>query len=232
MQLATFEQLFNFRTNCLCGNPLSIVFNHGIHMDDDYTVIKPMSAYKLVKGGDQVAFPCCLESRLSPSGQVYFLILANLKDPSCSIKSEYYETGGVSTVTEYSTSPDDFVKRHFTQQLQTGFNINLRLQCSHHSSCQYRYQLSTGPIIFDMDMMQLKPITLISEYFILNGMRMKYYFKTDFATETTSITYNMPMPPYILGTQQVIQMNSEKFLRYPLEHEFLLNKLKTLLLFS
>lgn len=201
-------------------------------MDDDYTVIKPMSAYQLVKDGGWVAFPCCLESRLSPSGEVYFIILANLKDPSCSIKSEYVGTKGSSLHTEYRTSSDDFIKTHFTKQLQTGFNINLRLQCSHHSSCKYNYQLSTGPIIFDLDMMQLKPIPLISEHFNIDGMRNKYFFKTDFVTETTTITYNVPQPPFILGTQQVIQMNSEKFLRYPLEGEFLLNKLKTLLLFS
>jgi hypothetical protein len=240
MQPQTFDQLFKFRKYCLCGNELVTIFNHSIHADDEYTTVKPTGAYQLIDNNSKVIFPCNLDSRAAPYGEVNFIIHANVSSPSIKVIAEFAQPH----LTKIIISPNDFVRRHFTEDVQQKFNINLTRKCharveaklrqfSYTQPCGFSYVLSVGPILFDFVKNEMKPISLLEETFTLvDDKEHSYRFRTNFTKETTTITYSVPKPGFVIGGQESIDLPIEKFLKYPLEREFLLNKVKTLLLFS
>lgn len=201
-------------------------------MGDDYTFIKPLAAYQLSKDQSTVIFQCCIEARTSPYGEANFNILSNVTTPDFKIKAEYVVGSHRSTV-HGDISPLDFVKKHFTADLQNSFDIGMVLKCAAHSP-EHRcgYVLNCLPLKFDLDSNHILPIGLKSEEFEIRNGSMVYRFKTSFVDGLTTILFNSPMKGFVIGKQETLEMNSEKFIRYPLDREFLLNKVKTLLLFS
>lgn len=234
MAHSTFDQLFRFRTHCLCGSPLTTMFRYS-SFDNDYISVTPRGSYDLSQNGSLIKFACNIDSRISPYGEAKFDIYAYMASPTIKLVAEYVNPHAEMMNTVMPA--EKFVERHFDEDAQKGFNINLQRRCAVISfgpqPCSHHYILTTSAIQFDIKKKELLPITLLEETFdLLDDRQNRYRFTTNFAGELTSIIYTVPKGGYILGEQKIVDMKSEKFLKYPFEREFLLNKLKTLLLFS
>lgn len=225
MRPQTFDQLFRFRSHCLCGSELSTFFPYGSKLRDDYTFVNSVGSHHIDETSSKVVFLCNLTANTSPYGRVDFMMECYVSSPTFKL-----------TATKESKnimSAEDFVKIHFTEDIQQAQCITLKRICSKGNLCDYHYGLSTQPILFDFKRKEIKPIDLAEESFrIKNDKGLGFYFRTNFTDGTTTITYTSPHSAFVIGTQESIQMKSEKFLKYPLNREFLLNKVKTLLLFS
>lgn len=195
-------------------------------MEDDYTFVQ-INHVDNDNNGSTIDLLGNLDARTSPHGEADFLISAYVSSDTFNLKAAY----PVPSFHKRHVSPEDFVKSHMTTDVQEKINIRLQRKCS-NKQCEYSYFLSTAPIVFDMKTYKVSPLELQEETFRMNYHDNTYYFRTNFATEQTTITYHVPKAGFVIGAHENIQMKSEKFLKYPLEAEFLLNKLKTLLLFS
>src|SRR5271165_1477290 len=88
MEFDTFDQLFRFREHCLCGSKLQTVFEHS-SFNDEYVAIMPRSSYCMENNNTIIRFPCNIESRCSPYGEVDFDFICYVSSPTFSIKSHY-----------------------------------------------------------------------------------------------------------------------------------------------
>ena len=240
MQPTTLDQFFRFRKHCLCGKKLTTVFNHSFSNDDEYTTVNPLGSYHFADNNSTIKFPCHLESRSSPYGEVDFTIVANVSSPSIKLIAEFCHPH----LTKVTLSPGEFVKLHFTEDVQKKFNINIIRKCTAKierkgkygglmMDCPSAFSLVTAPIMFGFNKREIVPISFLQETFILSDDKEHHYrFNTNFTKGVTQITYSVPMLGFVIGGQNTLEMPAEKFLKYPLDREFLLNKVKTLLLFS
>lgn len=236
----TFYQFFKYRSHCLCGKELTTIFNHSFSNDDEYTTINPLGSYHFADNNSTIKFPCHLESRSSPYGEVDFTIVANVSSPSIKLLAEFSQPH----LTKVTISPGDFVKKHFTEEVQKKFNINIIRKCTAKIEkkskygnlmvdCPLAYSIVTKSILFDFNKKEIVPINFLQETFVLSDDKDHHYrFNTNFDEGVTKITYSVPVLGFVLGGQETLEMPAEKFLKYPLDREFLLNKVKTLLLFS
>lgn len=197
-------------------------------MDDDYTFVNFTGSHHWSEDGEGVAFLGSLGSNVSPYGQADFLI-------KCPVGSSSFELLATYDKQSPNTGIDveQFVNKHFSRSFQRGLKIHLRRECSNRGNCKMSYSLNTTSLTFDMIERTIDPINLHSETFHLDDKSgHRFYFNTDFLEKKTSIRFISPSQRFVIGEQDTIEIDSEKFLRFPLDHEFLLNKVKTLLLFS
>ncbi len=227
------EQLFKFRTHCLCGDPLTTIFQHSSY-DDDYISAKPRGAYTH-KDSNTIIFPLNISSTVVPYGEVDFNITTKIDSDQfelqaayVSYKSKFHPTARETQylVSDMNVSAEQFVENHFDSTVQNGLNFSLNRQCSHHNinnnkyGCEY-FSRST-PMLFDLENRKTKGVRLIDEEFYLTDGKNRIHVITNFDTQVTTM---------VVGTY-AFAISSQKFLKYPFESEFLLSKIKTLLTFS
>jgi hypothetical protein len=233
MQFTTFDQLFRFRSYCLCGDLLNLSFRHSSVKDELITVC-PRASYSIENNNSTIRFPLNLESRTSPYGKADFDIVAPVVSPTFQINA-HFTTKNASEGSAYS-----FIKKHFTEDIQKRLNISFHMTCSRagfrtsktQKRCTYEYSLLTNGITFDLYSSSVI-IPLNEEEFILNDRWNKYIIKTRFEEGFTEIympTTSEKIRHYSFDS--IIKMPVEKFISYPMDEGFLLNKLKLLTLFS
>ncbi len=231
MSFSTFDQFFHFRSHCLCGQPLVNIFPGSSYMEDDYTTVRAAYAKDHTENGSVISFICGIDARTSPYGEVDFLVSVYVSSNSFKLSASYPK----EFMYKKRLAPNLFVKHHFNIHIQDKLNIYLKRVCSSYhtdNKCEFGYALTTSPIKFDMKNQVIQPITLASEVFSISANDQKFHFDTNFINKETAIRCWSPKAGYVIGRQEVFHLNSEKYLKYPLEREFLLNKVKTLLLFS
>ncbi len=241
MPLQTFDQFFKYRSKCLCGQPMVTSFPKGAAMDDEYTC---MTGGHMETGdnGSVIRFQYNIDSQAVPYGDVSFIISSFVTSGAITISGAGYN----NPYTRPRMSLDEFIKCHFTHDLQVKLDLVMTRKCTNagiystnHKGnlCEYSYHQKTKPLTFNLRTKMMDPIEFAEESFFIgverkNNHSGRIYFKTNFDDGTSKIITHAPSKGYVLGKELVIEMKSEKFLGYPVEPEFLLNKAKTLLLFS
>lgn len=234
MEFETFDQLFKYRPNCLCGRPLAMTFAYSSSLDDDYSYILPEGYYKSEDGAEMI-FNFALDGKKPPTGKSSFIITAKVSSPHFSMVSTYTD----SSKKDRRITSTEFVKSHFNLTIQESLNISMCFKCDGVvGEKQCFYLLQTSPIQFKYSTGfnaangEIVPISIREEKFSLKQGKNRYYFNTSYLTNKTIITYNTPKSGFVIGWQEKIEVPAEKFSKFPLDQELLLNKLKTLLLFS
>jgi hypothetical protein len=199
-----------------------------MRMEDDYTFVQ-INHVESDNNGSTIDLLGNLDARTSPYGEADFMISAYVSSDVFNLKAAY----PVSSIYKRHVSPDDFVRSHLTADVMEKVNLYFERKCP-NKECPYNYALTSRPLSFNMKACKVSPVEPKDETFKLYYNENIYYFRTNFATGQTSITFNVPQPgrTYVFAPQEVVHMKAEKFIKYPLDPEFLLNKLKTLLLFS
>lgn len=210
-------------------------------MDDEYTCITG-GHMETGDNGSVIKFGYNIDSRSVPCGDVSFVISSYVTSGSITIGGAMYN----DSYRKPRMSTDEFIKKHFNYASQLKLKINLIRTCKNAGVfcttpkgylCQYSFRQKNRPITFNVKTKMMDPIELEEEEFHINIEKKNnhsypIYFRTNYAEGLSKIVVRLPSKIYVLGTEQVIEMTSEKFLGFPLDREFLLNKAKTLLLFS
>jgi hypothetical protein len=228
MRAQTFDQLFNLRPNCPCGSKLITLVSRGNAIDDEYTFVAFVGSHHWSETNEGVSFLGNIGSNVTPYGQAEFLI-------KCSMNSSNFELIAAYDKQSPNTQlpADQFVKRHFNTEFQQKIKVFIKRECSNRGECRCHYSMSTSFLTFDMYEQTISPIEIEGESFWLeDNSNHRYFFKTSFKEGITSIRFVSPSPKYIIGEVDSMEIDADKFLRFPLEREFLLNKAKTFLLFS
>lgn len=218
MNLDSLQHMAKFRSHCLCGYELKthIKFDAA---DSEYITITPYrSQYENIID-IPTKIKCNLDSQVSPYGQVDFEIIIMPQ-------SSRFHLGTNSAQDEV------FVRKHFSIAAQLSLKIQAIRVCYGNPYCDIKYKLSTYNLVFDLDTSTIGGLSLFNEHFFIKENGKSYSFVTNFENKTTVIGYEKPQPRFILPATKFIEMNSDKFLRYPFERDFLLEKIHTLLLFS
>lgn len=220
MQFETFDQFFRFRERCICGCPLSSSFTHSSH-SDEYVDVKPSASYRVDKINDRVIFPFEMESRASPYGEVSFQLNAHIHQNRISIQTLSF--------TRTVISPMDFILKHLSHGIQRSLNIQIMRGCTKPKPCGAGYTMKTTPIVFNLRERIMKPFEINHEEFTIKEENHAYHFTSYFGTNSTKISVNGAP-----GTnfKDVIELEADKYLRFPFEKDFLMDKAKTLILFS
>ena len=214
MKFDTFADYFQFRGKCLCGSPLATTFTYS-SADDDYIHIKPSGSYFVDKKELTLVFPLEIESRLSPHGEVAFNVVCDLRTKKLHVQTKSF--------TNTQISPLNFVEQHFNVVTQQAVNFKMLRTCLSSEKCESFYELIAYPLTFDLRAGAYNPIEVECEHFnIRDDQERKYYFSTVFRDESTIVTYD----------REKMTLPLDKFSKYPLDREFLLNKIKTLILFT
>ena len=220
MQINTFAEYFRFRDRCPCGGSLATTFTYS-SADDDYIHIKPTGSYFVDKKSLSLVFPLEIESRLSPHGEVSFHVICDLMTNKLHVQTKSF--------TNTQISPLNFVEQHFNVVTQQAVNFKMLRTCMSSQKCESFYELIAYPLTFDLRAGTYNPIEVECEHFkIIGDTDHKYYFSTVFRDGNTVITYEKGRNE---GKGSIV-LPWDKFSKYPLEHEFLLNKVKTLILFT
>ncbi len=229
MLATTFDQLFSLRSNCPCGSPLFTIVSRGANIDDDYTFVNCVGTHHWNDYGEEgIAFLINLSSNAFPYGQAEFLIKCPMDKPNFELLAAYEKESHRNGMTA-----EQFVKRHFTFGLQFKQKIHVKRECANRGNCKCNYTLVSDNITFDMDTQQLNQMKFGAEDFsLVDDNDRRIYFQTDFESGITNIKYINHSARFTIGKQESFELETEKFLRYPLDREFLLNKVKTFLLFS
>jgi hypothetical protein len=220
MQFETFDQFFRFRECCICGYALSSTFTHSSH-SDEYIDVKPSSSYRVDKLNDRVIFPFDVESRASPYGEVSFQLNAHIHQNRISIQT--------TSFTRTVMSPMDFILKHLSHGVQRSLNIQIMRGCTRPKPCGSNYMMKTTPIVFNLRERVMKPFEIHNEDFTIKEEKYAYHFTSYFGLNSTKISVSG-----ISGTdfKDVIELEADKYLRFPFEKDFLTDKVKTLILFS
>jgi len=198
-------------------------------MDDEYTFVNFVGSHHWSEGSEGVAFLGSIGSNVTPYGQAEFLIKCQMDSPRFELMAAYEPQSPRSQL-----PANQFVQRHFTEDFQRKLKVFIKRECSDRGNCKCHYSLATTPLTFDMYDMTISPMELEGESFWLDDSHhnRRYFFKTDFVNMVTNIKFVSPSPQHIIGNVDSMDIDVDKFLRFPLEREFLLNKVKTFLLFS
>lgn len=210
-------------------------------MDDDYTCMTG-SHMNIGNNGSVIKFMFNIDSRTVPYGDVDFIISSYVSSGAITVDAAMYK----SPYTKPRMSTDEFIKRHFNYASQFKLKLQLVRTCKNAGIfcttpkgylCDYSYHQITKPLIFDVKTKQMDLIELESESFMIhvekkNDHSYPFYFKSNFSEGLSKIVVRAASKNYKPGPEQVIEMPVEKFLGFPVEREFLLNKARTLLLFS
>jgi hypothetical protein len=219
MEFSTFADYFRFRDKCLCGGALATSFTYSSH-DDDYIHVKPMGSYFVDKKELSLVFPLEIESRLSPHGEVAFHVVCHLVTNKLHVNTKSF--------TNTQISPLNFVEQHLDIVAQQCLNFKMLRTCTSSNDCNSHYELIARPLTFDIRGGTYNPIQADCEHFnLVDNAERKYRFLTDFKTGNTTIHYDVTNK-----NSGSIILPLEKFVKYPVEREFLLNKVKTLILFT
>lgn len=217
MQFETISEFLQFRGTCLCGNAFRIQFSYS-HSSTDYVEVRPISSYSIKKDG--IVFPLEIESRLHPHGEVSFEIHVSLNHNKISVHPKSFSKTGIS--------PLDFIQRHFTLQSQKQLGLKLALKCSKIEECSYRgYVGVTVPLTFNFQTRQLVSFSMETETIHFVGEESLYSFNSKFNLNETTISIKSPT-----GQTTDLKIESDKYLRFDFNKEFLINKAKTLILFT
>lgn len=194
-------------------------------MNDDYRFVTFIGSHHQSDLEEGIAFLGTIGSNTPPYGQADFMIKCPINKPNFELLSVYDEQSPKNDL-----SADQFVKRHFNYDFQNSLKVIIKRECSDRGNCKLRYHLNTQLITFDMGNQIIDSIELNDEFFWIEDKNKIFCFKTDFTIGKTFI--QMTKQDDRVHWHDCIEIDSEKFLRYPLDREFLLNKLKTLLVFS
>lgn len=241
MQIPTFDQFFRYRSQCLCGQPLVTAFPKGVTMDDEYTCMTG-SHMETGDNGSVVKFLFNIDSRSVPYGDVSFVVASYVTSGAITIQGAMYN----DPYRKPRMSIDEFIKKHFDQASQLKLKLNLIRTCKNAGIfcttprgylCNYSYHQKTRPLTFNVRTKMMDPIELEEESFHIdldkkNHHSQRIYFRTNYMESLSKIIVMAPSKTMVLGKEPVIEMPAEKFLGFPVNPEFLLNKAKTLLLFS
>jgi hypothetical protein len=162
-----------------------------------------------------------MESRLSPQGEVSFNVICDLMTNKLNIQTKSF--------TNTQISPLNFVEQYLDASVQRSLNMKMLRVCMATEPCDSYYEIVAMPLSFNIRACTYNPIVPEYERFTLTDSReRKYYFMTTFASKETSIEYAKSK----YEDRGSITIPFEKFAKYPLDREFLLNKIKTLILFT
>lgn len=235
MQLLTFDQFFSYRSLCLCGKPLIISYPKGVFIDDNYTRITACYIENL-SNKDVIRYYINIDSKSIPYGDVSFIISCNAISNKIKISDARYN----DPYRKPRLSVDEFIKKHFNQEAQLNLKLNLAKKCPNEGMicsingylCDHNYCQRTKPLTFNLSSKNMNLIQLDLESFDITNHSKIIHVETNYNKKISKIIIRKPSNGLEIGKEQIIEMSSEKFLNFPLEHEFLFNKINTLLLFS
>ena len=215
MQFETFDQMFQFRKHCLCG-ALCEGYFQCLTSDDEYITISPRL---LNSTASPDSMSLCLgfeiDSRIVPSGIVYFDLFIKRQSKDFEMRARYLSS-------PYDQVPaSEFAKKYFHEREQNNMKITVHVECA-NESCPYEYKSKFGHVIFDLNTRTISDFSILSERFVLNNNERKYSISSNFMEDVTTIKYQ----------KDEIKLSSKNFAKYSWDRQFLLDKIKTLFLFS
>ena len=221
MQFNTISDFYNYRSNCLCGRKLETTFNYS---SANYSEVfaAPSASYQI--NNDCILYPLEISyGRYQQHGNTKFELYCNIQNNKIHINTKDFSRTIIS--------PLDFIRKHFTDKIQNELNLSLDRKCE-SNMCEYNYGFFTKPLNFDLNNNTYLPIELVSESFNLQEEDKSYRIITNYNDDITNIQYHTPQLQFILPAQEIVKISANKFSKYPLNKEFLISKLKTLILFS
>ncbi len=215
MQFETFDQMFRFREHCLCGAMLEGFFRCAT-ADDEYVTISPRL---LNSTAEPNSMSLCLgfeiDSRIVPSGVVYFDLFIKKHSKDFEMRARYLSP-------PYDQmSAAEFATKHFSSREQKNMAINVHVECS-DERCPYGYKSTFGNVVFDLKSRKIEDFSILKERFVLNKDDRKHLIISDFRADITTIQFQ----------KDIIELPAQNFAKYPLDAQFLLDKINTLFLFS
>lgn len=184
--------------------------------------------YDTKDNGATIGFVCSIDAKVAPHGEANFLVKSSITTGECHIESAAYPTYSYYKKTMPAT---EFVKKHFLPNVQEKLKLIMGRKCSNYERCEYSYTFRSAPLQFDVTAGQMLPIRLLDEAFIIKDGTKRYGFGTNFLENTTNVR-SITGSSHLNPSKTLVTLPAEKYLKYDFNREFLLNKLKTLLLFS
>ncbi|CAB4196585.1 hypothetical protein UFOVP1290_105 [uncultured Caudovirales phage] len=221
MQFNTISDFYNYRSNCLCGRKLYTTFSYSAATFSD-VFAAPSSSYQINE--NNITFPLEISfGRNQQNGNTKFELHCDVQNNKTYINTKCF--------TRTVISPIDFIIKHFTKEIQNELNLSFYRKCE-SNICEYNYELTTKQLNFDLIARNYNPIEVNTESFNLQEGDKSYRIVTNFNEDITNIQYHTPQLQFILPAQEVIKISANKFSKYPLNKDFLMDKIKTLILFS
>lgn len=211
MREISLGQFLKYRTHCLCGSQLTTNFSYSTAKIGNAT-ISPAGSYYLDKLKESIIFPFTIEF---VKERVHFELISFLHSNSFVLR-----INNNATVAE-------FIKEKFSQDIQSQISINMNRGCSSHY-CNYSYKLYSVNTIFDFSNYTVTT-NVSSEHYKIVDKELLYEFYINSKNDTATIMC------YSIGRYDRVPdliLPADKFLEYPFNAEFIINKVKTLLLFS
>lgn len=208
----------------MCGAPTKIDFRMN-EFDDEYLSIRPITRVQEKLGGAQYFFAFYMESRVTPYVNANFGLLVNSSSNTLTMVVECRNL--YNPQRESTLKAKAFSAHHFTQvQLQLGIKI---IKLCTNLECKNAYSLETTPLTFDLSGSKMNSFELATESFSIQRNKLEHRFLSRFQSDITTVTV------YKTGQrvdQSSLELKAHKFLEYPWDAEFFLNKARTLLTFS
>lgn len=236
MKFETFDQLFRFRPKCLCGKPVIMSFKYSSSFTSKYNeniCVTPNKTHQISENGSEVLFSFNIDSSVQKT--VNIDIVAYISSPDFSSTAAYTSP----LIKGQRLPPIEVVKAYLTEKIQNDLNLVVVFKCSQlfqDSPCSYT--LMTKPIIFDFNRGfnstkgKIRPLELYEESFSIGSGTKTYRCRTSFEENKTVVSYRVAKPKFTIGGEESLIIPAHHFLKFPLDSEWLINKINTLVLFS
>lgn len=191
--------------------------------------LKPRSSYVFDINNNIAKFPLNIENVLLPIMNEYNCSVDFTINSELNNNHVWLELDNKSEEIWY-----DFIKRNFVLELQLELQIKISLKCfgSNFESCPYCYQLNSKFLTFDLYTGIINEISIESEKFKIRDNNHLYNFDIDYQSNSAVISYNTFSQTSILPVQNTINIPVSKIAKYDFNKEYIMEKTKTLLLFS
>lgn len=218
MRCKNIKEFINFRSQCFCGMPLQAYCSSTDI--NNFSVNINLLTHELNVVNDQINISFVLED-FTKYNKIYFDII-------------FRANSNIFEIT-FPKSKQSFnylkccLQKNFSIRQQHLFSFNIYLKCK-NNSCDYI--LRSVPVYFNIKDQAVFPFKIKSETFTLNKNNERFIFKSNFLSNTTSINYTVDSDTFLIGVQDSFILPLENFLKYDFTADYLLNKVKTFILFS
>jgi len=232
MEFDTFEQLLNYRPACLCGKPLTLMFQH--NSNQSISVLKFRYEDKKT-----IQLSMKVKSNTNPDISAKVNIQMAISQTNFSCTSEYED------ITTSFRKPKrinslEFVRSSFLGAGQKNLNLVASLMCHSLEGNSCNYLLLTEPVYLEFSNRfgaaggRIRKIKLLHESFSLTDSitDKSYHCVTSFEHNQTVINYHYPRTNFIIGGSDQLKIAAAHFYKFTLEPAKLIQKINTLILFS
>lgn len=206
-------QFLQYRTTCLCGANLYTTFSYSTAKIDNNIDVMPLGSYQVDEKEEIITFPFTI---MKNNNRIDFQLIAFINSNKFIMRTN-------------SEKDKNYVEDMLSLDIQKQLGIVMAKRCLGTGSCQYSYQLKSSNNIFYFDNYTVD--TCISaEFYKIKNNDLEYRFYINYLDDVTVINYKEDYN--IRSNEGRLELPTTKFSKYPLDPKFIINKVKTLLLFS